>query len=158
MILFFRRKIKDFLSQKVHGNMIFSVYLIKTLFLFLANMILPFCQNKKMILSKKRRLKDDISCIIEKPDIHSRKYVTSSDRRRKNSIDFLYFSRELYRHFYIFPSNQNKKKTKKAPENLIYRTEIWLYLKVYAWRHSTMKNFSTLHHSVLFTVQYMLVN
>ena len=46
MILFFRRKMKDVLSQKIHGN-IFSVYSVKMVFLFPTNMILPFCQKSK---------------------------------------------------------------------------------------------------------------
>ena len=46
-ILFFRRKIKDDLSQNVHGNMIFSVYSVKIVFLFPTKMILPFCRKSK---------------------------------------------------------------------------------------------------------------
>ena len=45
-ILFFRRKIKDDLSQNVLGNMIFSVYLVKVVFLF-PTKVLPFCRKSK---------------------------------------------------------------------------------------------------------------
>ena len=53
IILFFRRKMKD-ISQKIHGNMIFSVYLVKMVFLFPVNTTLPFChKSKDDLLSKK---------------------------------------------------------------------------------------------------------
>ena len=63
---------KDVLSQKVPGNVIFSIYLVKMVILFPANMIL---KKAKMIFSRKSVLKDDISGIIEKDDIHPRKMV-----------------------------------------------------------------------------------
>ena len=48
MILFFRRKMADNISQKIiHENMVFSAYLVKMVFLFPRNMILPFCQKSK---------------------------------------------------------------------------------------------------------------
>ena len=47
MILFFRQEMKDDLSQKNHEDMLFSIYLVKTVFLFLRNMKLPFCQKDK---------------------------------------------------------------------------------------------------------------
>ena len=50
MILSFRWKMKDDLSQKRHRNIIFSVYSVKMVFLFPTNMILPLCQAK-MIFS-----------------------------------------------------------------------------------------------------------
>ena len=54
IILFFRQKMKDDLSQKIHGNMMFSVYSVKTVFRFPTNMILPYCQkNKDDLLPKK---------------------------------------------------------------------------------------------------------
>ena len=46
-ILLFRRKMKDDLSQKKHGNMIFSVYSVKMVFLFPTKMISAFCQKSK---------------------------------------------------------------------------------------------------------------
>ena len=47
MILFFRQKMKDHLSQKIQRNMIFSVYSVKIVSLFPSNMILTFCQESK---------------------------------------------------------------------------------------------------------------
>ena len=44
---------KDDLSQKINGNMIFSVYPVKMEFLFPTNIILPFCQKSKDDLPKK---------------------------------------------------------------------------------------------------------
>ena len=38
---------KDDLSQKVHGNMMLSVYSVKMVFLFPTNMKLPLCQKSK---------------------------------------------------------------------------------------------------------------
>ena len=74
---------KDDLSQKIHGNVIFSVCLVKMVFLFPTNMILSFCQNiTLLIFSEKNSLKDNISGIIEKDDIHPSKYGISSDRKR----------------------------------------------------------------------------
>ena len=61
---------RDDLSQKIHGNMVFSVYSIKMVFLFPTNMILP----SFFFSRKKKTLKDDISGIIEEVDIHPRKY------------------------------------------------------------------------------------
>ena len=61
---------KDHLSEKIHGNMIFSVYSVKMVFFFPTNMILPFCQNSKGELPPKNTLKDHISGIIEKDDNH----------------------------------------------------------------------------------------
>ena len=74
---------KDDLSQKIHGNVIFSVYSVKMVFLFPTNMILSFCQNiTLLIFSEKNSLKDNISGITEKDDIHPSKYAISSDRKK----------------------------------------------------------------------------
>ena len=67
MILLFRWKMKDDLSQKIHGNIIFSVYF-----------------GIIEIFSRKNTLKDDISGIMEIDDIHPRKYGTPSDRKIKD--------------------------------------------------------------------------
>ena len=47
--------------------------LVKVVFLFPANMKLPFCQKSKDDLFPKNTPKDDISGITEKDDIHPRK-------------------------------------------------------------------------------------
>ena len=60
-----KTEMKDHLFQKIHGNMIFSVYSVKMVFFFPANMILPFCQKSKDNLFPKNALKDDITGIIE---------------------------------------------------------------------------------------------
>ena len=62
--------------------MIFLVYLVTIVFIFPANMILPFCQKKsKDDLLPKNAHKDDISGIIEKDNIHPRRHGISSDKR-----------------------------------------------------------------------------
>ena len=38
---------KDDISQKIHGNMMFSVYSEKAILLFPTNMKLPLCQKSK---------------------------------------------------------------------------------------------------------------
>ena len=47
MILFFRQKMKDRLSQKIQRSMIFSVYSVKIVSLFPSNMILTSYQESK---------------------------------------------------------------------------------------------------------------
>ena len=64
---------KDDLSQRIHGNMMFSVCPVKMVFFFPTNMKLPFCQKSKDYLFPKNTPKDDISSNTEKDDIHSRK-------------------------------------------------------------------------------------
>ena len=53
-------------------------------FLFPINMILHFCRKSKDDLQPKNILKDGISGITEKDDVHSRKYNSFSDRKIKN--------------------------------------------------------------------------
>ena len=56
------QKVKDDLSQKIHGNMMFSMY-----------MKLPFCQKSKDYLLPQNTLKNDISGISKKDDAHHSK-------------------------------------------------------------------------------------
>ena len=63
---------KDDLSQKIHGNMIFSAYLAKMVPLFPTKMKLTFCQKIKDYLLPKNALKNGISSITKKDDAHSR--------------------------------------------------------------------------------------
>ena len=69
-MLFFIRKMQDDLSEIIiiiiiiHGNIIFSVYLVKMVFLFPTNMTLHFCQKSKDHIFPENALKDDISGII----------------------------------------------------------------------------------------------
>ena len=68
--------------------MIFSVYMVKIIFLFDTNMILPFCQKNKDDLLPENTLKDDISGIIEKDESHPRKYGISCVRKIKDGKTF----------------------------------------------------------------------
>ena len=79
-MLFYRRKVKYDLSQKIHGNVILSVYSVKMVFLF--PQIWYYLSNDN--IRTKNALKDDISGIIEKDNIHSREYGISSDRKIKD--------------------------------------------------------------------------
>ena len=75
MILFFRRKIKDNISQKINRNMIFTLYSVNMVFLFPTNIILFFCQGRKSF-PKTNRLKNDVFDITDKEDNHPRKCGT----------------------------------------------------------------------------------
>ena len=55
MILFFRQKMKDHLSQKIQRSMIFSVYSVKIVSLFPSNMILTPVKKAKMISFQKTK-------------------------------------------------------------------------------------------------------
>ena len=70
---------RDNISQKVHGNMMFSVFSVKIVFIFPTNMKLLFCQKSKDDHLDKNPSKDGISNITEKDNIHP----------RKNDIDIL---------------------------------------------------------------------
>ena len=69
---------KDDLSQKIHGNMIFSVYMYKC---YKCDITppppLPPCQKSKDNIVPKNTLKGDISGITKKDGIHPRKYGIS---------------------------------------------------------------------------------
>ena len=64
---------KDDLSQKIHGNMIFSVCMYKC-YKYDITLLL---KKAKIIFSRKNTLKADICDITEKDDIHPRKYRIS---------------------------------------------------------------------------------
>ena len=86
-MIFCGRKIKDDLSQKIHGNTIFYVCSVKMVLLFHANMKLPFCQKNRDDLFPKNTPKDDISIL---------------DRYSRNSFnDSLYFYGDLSKCFHI---------------------------------------------------------
>ena len=97
---FFGGKMKDDLSQEVHGNLIFSVYTYG----YYRYGATPLCQEKlKMIFSAKMHLK-----VIDILDWYS----------RKGSNNSLYFYGDLYRRFHILLSSEKK------TGNLIYRIEV----------------------------------
>ena len=70
---FFRRKLKDYLSHKIHGNMLFSVYVHKC-YKYDTSLLI---KKTKITLSRKNTLKGDISGITEEGDIYPRKYDIS---------------------------------------------------------------------------------
>ena len=72
MVFFSKRKVKDNISQKIHGNMMFSVYSVKMVFLFPTIMKLRFCQKSKDDFLLKNILNDGISGITEKDDVYPR--------------------------------------------------------------------------------------
>ena len=72
MVFFPKRKVKDNISQKIHGNMMFSVYSVKMVFLFPTIMKLRFCQKSKDDFLLKNTLNDGISGITEKDDVYPR--------------------------------------------------------------------------------------
>ena len=119
MIFFYGRKMKANFSQKIHGNMMFSVSLVKVVFPFPSKRN-TVNQKSKDDLITKNTPKDDISGITEKDYIHRRKDDIGILHRhsRKSSNDSLYFYRDLFKCFHILLSNEKK------PGNLIYRVEI----------------------------------
>ena len=101
---FLRRKVRDDLSQEIHGNMIFSVYTYGCY----KRGATPLCQKiSKMVLSRKRNLK-----VVDVLDWHP----------RKGSSNSLYFHGDLYERFHVFLSCEKT-------ENSIYRSEVWLLLQ-----------------------------
>ena len=118
---------KDDLSQKIHGQMIISVLLVKILFLFPTN-----------------TLKDDISGITGKNDINPRKYGVSSDREIKDlllqesSNNSLYFYGDFHGHFHRFLSSE--KRTGNVCRTIYIGLKLDFFFKLQAWRHYAMKN------------------
>ena len=102
---------KDDLSQKIHGNMMFSVCSVKMVFLFPANTKLPFCQKGKDDLFPKNGPKDGISGITENDDIHPGKDDIGilGWNSRKSYNDSLYFYGDLFKCFHILLFNNKKK-------------------------------------------------
>ena len=105
---FYGRKIKDNLSQKIQGNMMLSVCLVKVVHFFPTNMKLHFCQKIIDDLFPKNTLKDNISSITKKDVFHPRKSDISilDWHSRKSSNDSLYFYGDLFKCFHILPSNE----------------------------------------------------
>ena len=118
MILFFRQKMKDDLSQKIRENMIFSLFSVKMIFVFPTNIILHFCQKSKDVLfRKKKTVKSYIPGIIEKDDIHPRKYSISFDRKTEDDknvyfyekVPMILFNGDYHWGFHILLSNEKIK-------------------------------------------------
>ena len=89
---FFGRKTKDDLSQEIHANMMFSVYMYKCY----KHDITLLQKKSKKIFSQKNTLKGDW---------HSRLYP------RKSSDDSVYFCGDLHRRFHILLSSEKKQET-----------------------------------------------
>ena len=83
--------------KKIHGNMIFTVYFVKIVYLFPANMIWPFYQKSKDDLLPKDTLRDDflqyywklywslwINVIYSERKIKIIKRFTQSNTHREN--------------------------------------------------------------------------
>ena len=103
---------KDDLSQKIHGNMMFSLHSAKVVFLFPTNMKLPFCQKSKGYLLPKNTYKHGIPGITKKGETHPRKDDIGilDQHSRKGSSDSMYFYGYLFRCFHIFLSNEKTRK------------------------------------------------
>ena len=82
---------KDDLSQKMHGNMTFSVYSKKMVFLFPTSMILPFSQESKVIFYRKNTLND--FPYREKNDSHPRQCGISYDRKSKDDKKVYFYKK-----------------------------------------------------------------
>ena len=72
MVIFLDGKGKIIFLKKIHGNMMFSVYSVKMVFLFPTIMKLRFCQKSKDDFLLKNTLNDGISGITEKDDVYPR--------------------------------------------------------------------------------------
>ena len=94
MILLFRRKMEDDLSQETHGSMIFSVYAYRCY----KHGAMTLCQKKNQRWSSPKKIHLNV---IENLDLHS----------RKGSNIYRYFYGDLYRHFDMFISSKKKQGT-----------------------------------------------
>ena len=113
---------KDDLSKEIHGN-VFSVYMYKRY------------KYDIILLRKKSEM---IFCLRNsaKGDWHFRSHS------RKSSKNSRYFYGDLHRRFHIMLSCEKK------PANLIYRTEIWLFIQ-FIW----LEIFCNEESSILCTIQ-----
>ena len=93
MVLFLGLKVRDDLSQKVHVNMVSSVYTYGCY----KRGATPLCRKKlNMVLSRRIHLK-----VTDVLDWHS----------RKSSSNSLYFHGDLYRRFCVLLSSEKKQET-----------------------------------------------
>ena len=106
---FFRQKMKDDHSQKIHGNMTFSVYI----YIYVTNIILPFCHKKERWSSLEEILLKvtfpaSLKKIIENIVFLLKCHIDwILDRHsRKSSNNSLYFYEDLYRRFYRLLSSE----------------------------------------------------
>ena len=92
---FFRRKMKDDLSQEIHGDMIFFEYIYKC-YKDDITLLQKKKKKKKMFFSRKNTLTTDW---------HSRSHS------RKSSNDFLYFYGDPHRRFHMLLSSEKNQET-----------------------------------------------
>ena len=122
MILFFRRKMKDDLSQKdTWKHDIF------------------FKGPQMMVFLKRIALEFELSCIIWKDGIFFGKNTLKGDwharlHYRKYSNDSLNFYGDVHRHFHILLSSE------KNQETLYIRFKFDFFFNLFGWRYSKMKN------------------
>ena len=120
---FFGRKMKDDLSQEIHGNMIFSVYMYKMFQIW----CYPSAKKSKMIFSRKNTLNIDIlDCILE----------------RVSTILCTFKETFIGIFIYCFPVKKNPRKLNTLDRNLT--SSIYLVGDILLWRI-----FNALYHSVL---------
>ena len=105
MIFFPWEKARDYFSQEIHRNMIFSAYIYGCY----RRCVTPLChKNQRWSYAAKIHLK-----VIHVLDWHL----------KKSSSNSLYLHKDLYRCFHVLLSSE------KNPGKLIYSTEVWLLLQ-----------------------------
>ena len=128
---------KDDFFQKIHGNMIFSVYM----YICYKHDITFLPKKAKITFSRKNTLKGGISGITKKSNIYPRKfllkYLIDWHSRLTLHKEFQSFSVLLwrpYRHFYIFLSSDKKQ------ESQCIELKFDLFFNLCGWRYSTVKS------------------
>lgn len=137
IILFFRRKIVDGLTEKIHGNIILFVYSIKMAFLFATNMILHFRQKKQRWSSfNKINLKMTFPISLEKMIFILEHMIFLLIEKLKIIKKFIFIkSPNDSLHFFSCIAFQWKKLG-----NLIHRLKLKSFVKLFSWSYSTTKN------------------
>ena len=133
---FYRRKMKDDLFQKIHGNMTFFVYSEKMVFLFPTNMKLPLLQKSKDDLLPKKTWHFIIFFCTEKDDTHPRWddiVILDGYSERAKMIPCTFMETLLGVFIYCFPMKKNQK-------TWYIGLKFDFICKLYSWRYSAMKN------------------
>ena len=119
---FSRRKVKDDLSQKIHGNM-FSMYSVKMVLFFLQTWNYPSVKKAKIIFFQKIHLKMAFQASRKKVMLILVKMILPLEINIPERVPMIlctFMDIILGIFIYCFPM--------KKPGNLIYRIEIWLHL------------------------------
>ena len=148
-MFFFQNVLKGYSFQNIcTGMRSFLYYQDSCIFvLFLPIWYYPTVKKAKMIFFRKNARKDVIYSITKIYDI-----CVSSDGKIKDDKklqwescnDFLCFYGEIYSCFHTLLFNEIK------AGDLICSIKFYFFFKLYAWRHSTMKN---IQYSIPFTSQ-----